>query len=100
MNDSKVILVQGTSSNWYEQAFFIVRPNMPESKIPIDLVSEAERIINNYVDNVPLEKKSALINNNVQKSKPSNNKTFDFYLNLIMLVACLVFLIVLIAYVT
>ena len=45
-NDKKVILVSGGSSNWYEQAIFIVKDK--KSRLPIDIVKEAENIIKKY----------------------------------------------------
>ncbi|MDR2649187.1 MAG: hypothetical protein LBB94_05655 [Clostridiales bacterium] len=42
---NKVILVNGDNSKFFDQAIFIVKKNLPENKIPMDFVAEAERII-------------------------------------------------------
>lgn len=44
----KVILIDGKSSNWYDQAIFIVSKD--ENQLPKNLVSEAEKIINEYIN--------------------------------------------------
>ena len=42
---NKVVLINGDNSKFFEQAIFIVKKNIPENKIPVDFVAEAERII-------------------------------------------------------
>lgn len=55
----KVIMVNGESSKWYEQAIFIVKDEnqniVPEANY---LVSEAEKIINNYFQETKKSKKN------------------------------------------
>ncbi|MDR1542187.1 MAG: hypothetical protein LBU32_30265 [Clostridiales bacterium] len=46
---NRVILISGDNSKWYDQAIFIVKKNIPESKIPVDFVMEAEKVINAYM---------------------------------------------------
>ena len=45
----RVILIKGDESKWYEQAIFIVNQNTPKEDMPVDFVSEAEKIIHNHV---------------------------------------------------
>ena len=42
---NKVILINGDNSKFFDQAIFIVKKNIPENKIPVDFVAEAEKII-------------------------------------------------------
>ena len=42
---NKVVLINGDNSKFFDQAIFIVKKNIPENKIPVDFVSEAEKII-------------------------------------------------------
>ena len=42
---NKVVLINGDNSKFFDQAIFIVKKNIPENKIPVDFVTEAERII-------------------------------------------------------
>lgn len=89
-NKKKVILINGDSSKWYEQAIFIINPDISANNIPIDFVSEAERIINNYMMNQKkYNTKTSSIpqmpskKNIVQKKEIvyKNNKTLDVILN-------------------
>jgi len=100
----RVILIKGDSTKWYDQAIFIVNQNMPAHQIPTDFVSEAERIIHNYMRNKkPLPNPSPNIIAPVTTiSKPKKTKTkertkTDFALNILMMIACM-FLVVVLVY--
>ena len=47
--NERVIVIKGDASKWYSQAVFIINPNAPTDKIPMDFVAEAEKIIYNYM---------------------------------------------------
>jgi hypothetical protein len=102
----RVILVKGDSSKWYNQAIFIVNKDTPATKMPVDFVAEAEKIIYNHM---AAQKKSAktkeaavpaVYTSHVQKFSQhvpsgivparSAKKTsaFDLALNLMMILAC------------
>lgn len=104
----RVILVKGDSTKWYNQAIFIVNRNTPATKMPVDFVAEAERIIYNHVTKqkkhamaggAPAEYTSpapkvlpAPANYNTPATR-TGTKTkcaskFDFVLNVIMILAC------------
>lgn len=109
----RVILVKGDSTKWYNQAIFIVNQNTPATKMPVDFVAEAERIIFNHIAG---QKKTALqkaavapaaYSSHMPKGKNypapvtktpapatrtgTKKKTskFDFALNVIMILACI-----------
>ena len=46
---NKVVLINGDNSKFFDQAIFIVKKNIPENKVPVDFVAEAERIISMYL---------------------------------------------------
>jgi hypothetical protein len=46
---NRVVLITGETSNFFEQAIFIVKKNIPENKVPVDFVAEAEKIISAYI---------------------------------------------------
>ena len=46
---NKVVLISGDNSKFFDQAIFIVKKNIPENKIPVDFVAEAERIISMHL---------------------------------------------------
>jgi len=46
---NKVVLINGDNSKFFDQAIFIVKKNIPENKIPVDFVAEAERIISMHL---------------------------------------------------
>jgi hypothetical protein len=48
MNNERVILIRGKKSNWYEQAIFIIKPGLSKDMEQVNIVDEAERIINEY----------------------------------------------------
>ncbi len=88
-NAERVILIEGSSSNWYKQAIFIVNPNLPQSAVPIDLVREAERIVQSYMAKESIT--ATPIVEKTPKQKPfmrGKNKALDFALNAIMIVCC------------
>ena len=43
--NERVVVIKGDASKWYSQVVFIMNPNTPASKIPVDFVAEAEKII-------------------------------------------------------
>ncbi len=92
MSDERIILIKGDSSKWYEQAIFIIKKNIPGNKVPVDLVFEAEKIINGYMQKqtpsfekkFAIEKKPELVVS--KKTLKRKNKTFDAVLNTIILI--------------
>ena len=86
--NERVILIKGDATKWYNQAIFIVKKEIPPDKIPVDFVSEAEKIINGYIISQNRRRQTAsppkLSVKKVKKSK------FDFMLNAVMLIGCLV----------
>ena len=103
----RVILIKGDSTKWYDQAIFIVNQNMPAHQVPTDFVSEAERIIHNYMRNKKsLPSSSSNITAPVAtipkpkmaKTKNTKERTkTDFALNILMMIACM-FLVVILVY--
>ena len=45
----RVVVIKGSASNWYSQAVFILNPGVAAAEKPIDFVSEAEKIIFDYM---------------------------------------------------
>ncbi|MDR1665178.1 MAG: hypothetical protein LBR83_09725 [Clostridiales bacterium] len=90
----RVILIKGDATKWYDQAIFIVNKEIPPEKIPVDFVSEAEKIINNYL----VKKSRAGLHQFKQSAAPAKagaaRKTgksrFDFILNMVTLLGCVV----------
>lgn len=112
MKNKKVILVNGNGSKWYEQAIFIVNKN--EANVPKNIVFEAEKIINEYLNKNYPDKKypnnisnvyNNKLKNNVssikalEKKQPKKaNRKVNMYLNLfifftISIIICLLYLI-------
>ena len=101
----RVILIKGDSTKWYDQAIFIVNRNMPQERIPVDFVAEAESIINNYVTKkggqpAGLSGHSGYASPVVPAytpkayKKPQKNRRFDLVLNAVMALGCLAIAIV------
>lgn len=98
MDNNKVILINGTNSNWYDQVIFILKPDNV-TKIPVNLVGEAEKIINDYMKLKYSDKNKYVkpIENNHNssvktKTKPSiksNKKVFNNFLN-VSIFCCIV----------
>lgn len=88
MDSERVILIKGDHSKWYDQAIFIVKKNIPQNKIPVDFVAEAEKIINGYVGVGGSHALATTRRSTEKRTKKSSN--FDLFLNLIMLGSCLV----------
>jgi len=98
----RVILIKGDSSQWYEQAIFIVNQNAPQSNIPIDFVAEAEKIINNHVRGKYAKQAGSIgiaysapaqpnhyAKNAANREKREKIKKLDF-LNALMIAGCIV----------
>ena len=100
----RVILIKGDSTKWYNQAIFIVNQNTPATKMPVDFVAEAEKIIYNHVKKGPGKQGAvpavytspqgitpAVQNYNAPARHTGTRKkasTFDFMLNIMMILAC------------
>ncbi|MCL1882129.1 MAG: hypothetical protein FWF81_00010 [Defluviitaleaceae bacterium] len=104
----RVILVKGDSTKWYNQAIFIVNKDTPATKMPVDFVAEAEKIIYSHITKeknhgkqkeaaVPgvytlnMPKKSQAQNLSGRGARTGARKTskFDFLLNIMMILACI-----------
>jgi len=97
--EDRIILVEGDNSKWYEQAIFIVRKNIPQNKVPVDFVAEAEKIVNNYIhrkSNVQAytSAQAALTSAPPLKSKQSVKKKsgFDTFVNSVLFLGCIALL--------
>ncbi|MCL2385928.1 MAG: hypothetical protein FWC89_00110 [Defluviitaleaceae bacterium] len=100
----RVILVKGDSTKWYNQAIFIVNQNMPATKMPVDFVAEAEKIIYNHITKErgkkavgqgvytsQMPKAGHIANPSVPRTGRTGKKKaskFDFALNVVMVLAC------------
>jgi len=96
----RVILVKGDATKWYDQAIFIVNPNIDAGQMPVDFVAEAEKIISDY----NLMRKNKIVGNTPAiivppaKRKEENNfiapnskkSRTNFALGFLMIVACLI----------
>jgi len=89
----RVILVKGDATKWYNQAIFIVNKDMPATKMPVDFVAEAEKIIYNHIrttrgHTIP----AAYAATAPAKPTPARRKkkasAFDITLNIMMILAC------------
>jgi hypothetical protein len=106
----RVILVKGDSTKWYNQAIFIVNQNIPATKMPVDFIAEAERIIYNHITKdkreaarkraavpgvytSPTPVSAATANFNAPATPTGTKKKkasrFDFFLNCVMILACI-----------
>ena len=106
----RVILIKGDESKWYEQAIFIVNQDIPQSKIPVDFVAEAEKIIHNHVrkkydknygnkvgiaytsptSSAVATRPAVKPKAKMQTKKSAKKKHFDYVLNTIMAIGCFV----------
>ncbi len=99
MKNERVILIKGDKSKWYDQIIFILK-NKPETKPPVDLVKEAEKIVGNYLNlqNLQKNKITPLVGSNnkpviniapgYKPKKVSKNSTLDYILNIGLIVGC------------
>lgn len=71
MEDNKIILIKGSDSVWYDQAIFVLKKNESPKKIPINLVYEAEKIINEYMNKNTFKIKSPVKEIKPTRSTPS-----------------------------
>jgi len=98
----RVILIKGDSTKWYHQAIFIINPDTPKDKIPMDFVAEAERIINSYMARSPKSapqidggsfahiSSTGLSKPTVARQKKGRSRNVDVALNILLALACVV----------
>lgn len=99
MSDERIILIKGDKTKWYDQIIFILKKNVPKNKVPIDLVVEAERIVNSYfvrqqTKTLPY-KKIPSVNVAPKKKVKPRISTFDFILNSVMLLSLITLVVML-----
>ena len=108
-NAERVILVKGDSTKWYNQAIFIVSKDTPATKMPVDFVAEAEKIIYNHMvkEKKTAKAKEAAVpgvytshmkafapaassySSPVMRTGTKKNSKFDVTLNIMMIMACI-----------
>lgn len=100
--NKRVILITGDKTKWYEQAIFIVKKNIQQTDVPLNFIDEAEKIVENYMigNNILLNQTGytkaeyAMANSNINKivknkaKKPKRKSSFDFMLNIAMILGC------------
>ena len=84
----RVILIKGDSTKWYNQAIFIVNKEIPATKMPVDFIAEAEKIIYNHMLKEKKYTSPSPVLPSVIRKKPKTS-AFDFTLNLVMIFACI-----------
>lgn len=105
-NKKKVILINGEAGKWYEQVIFII--NEKEKNVPKNIIFEAEKIINEYIDkkynrnltnkNINTTEIKSFEGNNIKKKAKKDTKKMKNYLNFaifltIGIIFCLAYLI-------
>ena len=100
MYKGRVIMIRGDKSKWYEQAIFVIRKNFPDNQIPVDIVAEAEKIIQNcqinphHIPPMPTFKHVATPTKPItvpQKGiKRKKSTGLDISLNVIMFLCCVI----------
>jgi|GEM_PF-2535502 len=102
-----VICINGDSSKLYQQVIFIMKENeyATNSKKPIDFVSEAEKILNGYINEEPevvkKESKNAFLQTRkgVQQLVIRKSTSVDIMLNALILLCCVGLTILLLYYI-
>ena len=91
----RVILINGDSTKWYEQAIFIVKKDAAGAEMPLDFVAEAEKIINEYTRRKKMPNPYAVYQNQSAVSKQhssitrrQSNVSVNVFLNALMLISC------------
>ena len=91
----RVILIQGDTNKWYEQAIFIVKPDI--KKIPTNIIDEAEQIIAAYLvrnrkplpANFPATRAHAVdVTEADADNKKRTRKGADIFMNVLMFLGC------------
>ena len=107
MENKRVVLINGNTTSWFEQAIVIVkdgqmRDGFEGGRPTPSLVEQAEKIVNSYNPfkeyqnfssmTVAKAPKPAAINtsNNTVAKKSSKNSRIDIFLNLSVLIGCVV----------
>jgi len=96
---NKVVLINGDSSNFFDQAIFIVKKNIPNNKMPVDFVAEAEKIIGTHLAKnrrghdtyVSLAPEFELDMLKEELARKKRNIKFHVFLNIALFSACIVF---------
>jgi|GEM_PF-6067436 len=107
MENKRIVLLNGDSSSWFEQAIIIVkdgqmRDGFEGGRPTPSLVEQAERIVNGYNPFKAYQKfapkavsggtkpQAAGTGNSAQPRKSAKGSSFDTFLNVVVLVSCVV----------
>ena len=89
-SEKRVIMLNGDGKKWYDQAIFIISEDCPKTSMPNNFISEAEKIINDYLmSSSPNIDMHGIIVKNKKKTKNITRKA-DVVLNVFMLCCCAV----------
>lgn len=76
----KVIVISGNVTTWYEKAIYILKDTTKKDDVNINMVYEAEKIVQNYINDSCDKYKSSLEYNKVGKYKDTDlNKSKELY---------------------
>ena len=103
---NKVVLVNGDNSKFFDQAIFIVKKNIPDNKIPVDFVAEAEKIIGLHLAKKRRSRETYIrfapeFELDMLKEELSRKKRgikIHMFLNLVLLTACITMVYLLMQY--
>jgi len=90
LEDKKqVIMIRGDNSEFYEQVIFILRPQKIKKLQEIDFVSEAQKIINNYMAQKYNNTTTPQVNEKVKVQSSKKNREIDKILNICIVLCCI-----------
>jgi len=88
MENRRIVLINGGSTSWFDQAIFIVNDPMHSKPTP-DIVAQAERIINNITPPALVKATPQFPANQALARRASPKRdSFDTWLNIIMIASC------------
>ena len=104
MENKRVVFIHGDTSSWFEQAIIIVKDGQMKDgfeggRPKPSLVEQAERIVNgynpfrayqNFAPRAIKGNQAAGAANTAPPKKSAKSSSFDAYLNIIMLISCIV----------
>ena len=81
----RVVVIKGNASNWYSQAVFILNPGVRAGEMPLDFVTEAEKIIFDYM----AKKNGQTVPSTLPENKTKKRVPFGFLLYILMALVCI-----------
>ncbi|HOA80950.1 MAG TPA: hypothetical protein PKK61_07800 [Defluviitaleaceae bacterium] len=91
-SNNRIILIENEKGGWYEKAIFLLNKDVHKEYQPMEIVQEAERIIENYIRNSNFYPSKSKRKAKRKISYKAYNKRTNRVINVCLLLSIVVFI--------